>query len=556
MSAPFSFETRAAHIDRMALESFDVLVIGGGITGAGIAREAAMRGLTTALVDQDDFGGGTSSHSSRLVHGGLRYLEHGQFRLVFQASHERRVLLDIAPHLVWPQSFLFPIHAGGRVGRLRLAAGLWLYDLLAAFRNVRRHQRLSKRALIRAEPGIRTTGLRGGARYWDAQCDDARLTLANVRAAHRHGACVANYVRAERFDRAEGWVRGAHLVDLLTGRRLAVRARCVVNASGPWSEELCGALGGVPPLLLTKGAHVLVPRHRVGNREALTLTSPIDGRVMFVVPWGPFSYIGTTETALDAPVGQERATGADVVYLLRSVNAYFPEARLTPDDVVSTWAGVRTLVRRDGTRDPGAASREHAIVQTVPGLWSIVGGKLTTYRRMARETVDRVAARLHEFDGRPQAAPAPTDREPLPGGEARDHAALVEGLVADGCARALAEHLARRYGTEAAAVVRLARQPALARPVVSHHPTVWAEFRYALEAEMAMRLTDLLIRRTRLCHETPDHALSVLDDVADFASQYLGWDAARRADEISRYRREVERIEAFRRDLASPAGGL
>ena len=201
----------------MAEEPVDLLVIGGGVTGAGIARDAAMRGIRTALIDKGDFGSGTSSRSSRLVHGGLRYLEHGHFRLVFESSRERRVLRKIAPHLVWPRSFLFPVYPGGRVSRWKLEAGLWLYDLLALFRNVRRHRMLSKRAMLRAEPGLRSRGLTGGARYFDAQCDDARLALANARDAHRHGASVANYAAVERLEIADGRVRGAHVTDLVTG---------------------------------------------------------------------------------------------------------------------------------------------------------------------------------------------------------------------------------------------------------------------------------------------------------------------------------------------------
>ena len=535
----------------MAAEPVDLLVIGGGITGAGIARDAAMRGIRTALVDKGDFGSGTSSHSSRLVHGGLRYLETGNWRLVIEASRERRVLLGIAPHLVWPRSFLFPVHAGARVPLWKLAAGLWLYDLLAAFRNVRAHRLLGKRALLRAEPALRGHDLKGGARYFDAQCADARLTLATVRDAHARGALLANYAPVEQLAMADGKVRGAHIVDALGGGRFTVRALTVVNATGPWSDETRGA-DGVPPLLRrTKGAHVAVPRGRLGNREAITLVSPIDGRVMFLVPWGDLTYIGTTDTDSDEGPDAVQATADDVVYLLRSANAYYPEARLQPGDVVSTWAGLRPLVRPEDARSPGSTSREHRIVESPSGLISIVGGKLTTYRAMAAEVVNRVAARLHELDGRPVAPRARTDREPLPGGAARDLAIVTRDIEREGFPRTVAEHLTRLFGSEAPAVARLAQSdPALRRPVVEGHPALRAELIHAIHREMAVTLCDLLIRRLHVFYEVPGHALGEAPELAELAGQELGWDAARTAAELAAYLREVERTMAFTAELA------
>ncbi len=535
----------------MSADPVDLLVVGGGLTGAGIARDAAMRGIRTALVDKGDFGSGTSGRSSRLVHGGLRYLELGDWRLVLEASRERRILLSIAPHLVWPRSFLFPIHAGGRVPLWKLAAGLWLYDLLALFRNVRRHRLLSKRALTRAEPGLRSHDLRGGARYFDAQCDDARLALANVRSAHRHGALVANYCAVERFALADGRVRGAHVVDRFTGSTATVRALVVVNATGPWSDELRGADEFPPLLRRTKGAHVAVPRARLGNREAITMLSPIDGRVMFIVPWGALSYIGTTDT--DTPEGPDnlRASAADVVYLLRSANAYYPEARLQPDDVVSTWAGLRPLLQAEGSRSPSAVSREHRIVEGRSGLISIVGGKLTTYRVMGAQVVDRVAERLRSLDGRSVAPRAPTEHEPLPGGEARDLAGVVQEIERDGFSTIVAEHLVRLFGAEAVAVSRLARSDeSLGRPIVPGQAGMRAELVHAIRREMAMTLCDLLIRRTHLFYEAAGHALAEAPEIVELAARELGWDPARQASELAAYLQEVERSIAFRAELA------
>ncbi len=550
MDAPFSHETRAQVLEAMAAETADVLIVGAGVTGAGIARDAALRGFRTVLVDKSDFGSGTSSHSSRLVHGGLRYLEHRHWRLVFEASRERSVLLAIAPHLVWPRSFLFPVHEGGRVPKWKLAAGLWLYDLLALFRNVRRHKMLGKRQILRAEPGLRSRGLKGGARFFDAQCDDARLTLANVRDAHRHGALVANYVRVDRFETADGRIRGARVTDLVTDAPFALRARIVVNATGPWSDGV--RPGGTEPLLhITKGAHVAVPRSRLGNHEALTITSPIDGRVMFIIPWGELSYVGTTETETDATPDEVRADADDVIYLLRSANALFPEARLSPEDVVTTWAGLRPLLRLADGDDPSAISREHRIVEDDAGLISIVGGKLTTYRRMAAGVVDRVAHRLHELEGRPIPPRAPTDREPLPGGEARDLTVLVEAAERDGAPRALAEHLVYTFGTETPAVLRLSQADrSLAEPIASGHPAIMAELVYAMRREMALTLSDLLVRRTHLFYEAGPATLDALPGIVELAAREMGWDGGRKAAELSAYRYAVERSLAFRADLA------
>ncbi len=537
----------------MTTGPIDLLVIGAGITGAGIARDAAMRGIRTAIIDKGDFGTGTSSHSSRLVHGGLRYLEHRQFHLVFEASRERHVLLKIAPHLVWPRSFLFPIHEGARVSRLKLAAGLWLYDLLAMFRNVHRHKVLSRKAIKRAEPRLRERGLKGGARYYDAQCDDSRLTLATVRSAHRHGALAANYVQAEQLDIADGKVRGALVTDLVTGEEHRLRAPTVVNATGPWSDQIRSQEGSKPALRPTKGVHIAVPRHRIGNEEALTITSPIDGRVMFIVPWGELSYIGTTDTDCLHVPEETFADGDDVVYLLRSANAMFPDARLTPSDVVATWSGLRPLLAPDDFRDPSSVSREHRILESPSGLISIVGGELTTFRVMAAETVNLVSERLHEVDGRSIANAPPTDEEPLPGGESHDLEVIAQEAEREGIAHATAEHMVRSYGAETAAVVRLAQtNPALAEPIVPHHPALLAELVYAMRREMAITLGDLLIRRTHLFYETTDHAVDQLSKVVDLAASEMGWDEDRTAAEVNAYLSEVELSMAFRSELASP----
>jgi len=525
---PFSAATRRSDLDALSSGVVDLLVVGGGITGSGIARDAAMRGLTTALVDAGDFGHGTSSRSSCLVHGGLRYLEHGWLSLVFESSRERAVLLRIAPHLVRPARFLFPVHSSGRVGRVTLAAGLWLYDTLSLFRNVGRHRSMGRKAVSRLEPALRNQDLRGGATYWDAQCDDARLTLATVRSAQRHGARVASYVAVKSFEKAGGRTRGAQVEDCLTGERRTLHAHVVVNATGPWTDAVRRLdEPGAPLLRPTKGAHLAVPRRRIGNSAALTLTSPLDGRVIFILPWGDLSVVGTTDTDVAAVEEEPLADSDDVTYLLRSANAFFPDARLGLGDVVSAWAGFRPLLAAPGATSTAAVPREHRVVESASGLMTVAGGKLTTYRSMAAEVVDRVARRLRRLDGRAVPPRARTDLEPLPGGEVADLDVLVRDLVQEGLDDRLAQALVGRYGTEAVGIANLAlREPALGRALVAGHPVIAAEVVHQARREMAMTVADVLVRRTHLFHRHAGQAVEAAPTVAQLLAEELGWSAS------------------------------
>jgi glycerol-3-phosphate dehydrogenase len=486
--------------------AFDVLVIGAGITGAGIARDAARRGLKVLLVEKDDFAGGTSSRSSRLIHGGLRYLEHGQLKLVFEASAERRRLLKLAPHLVRPLRFVWPVYAGARVPFWKVSAGVTLYDLLALFRNVHRHRRLSARRVLRKEPALAADGLRGGVIYYDAATDDARLTLANVLDAERSGAHVLNHVAVTGFAIEHGLVVGAQLTDRLTGDTGEVRARATVNATGPWSDDVRRMEGAADRARVrgSKGAHVLVPHARVGNHAALTLLSPVDGRVMFALPSGTFTVFGTTDTFTDASPDQVRASEDDVAYLLRAANTFFPAARLGRTDVVSAWAGIRPLVATSAD-SPNAASREHAIETTPAGVVTITGGKLTTFRIMAQQVVDVVCRRLRT------GGPSTTAHVPLPDdGAARDAACAVDARSA--------------------------------APIVDGLAWRWGELRWGVESAHARTLADLLVRRTKLAFETPDHGMRVAPAVAAFVAPLLGWREPGVRAAVDAYATEVDRI--------------
>jgi glycerol-3-phosphate dehydrogenase len=506
----FGAAQRPAFVDALARETFDVLVVGGGIVGAGIARDAAMRGLRVALVEQNDFASGTSSRSSRLVHGGLRYLEHGQLHLVFESSQERRTLMRIAPHIVRPLQFLWPVFDGARIPTWKLRAALTIYDALALFRNVAPHHALGAAAVTTLEPALRQSGLRGGATYFDAATDDARLTLLNARAAHEAGAVIATRVRVDGLLLDQGIVRGARTHDTIGNRSLDISARAVVNATGPWSDTLrrFAEPNARASVRGTKGVHLALPADRVGNAGALTLLSPIDGRVFFVLPSGATTIVGTTDTDYDGAPDAVCATPDDIAYLLESVNPYFPSARLTPSDVIAAWAGIRPLIGGD-PRHPDALSREHAVTSTAPGLITVSGGKLTTYRLMARDTVNAVQRAL----GQP-AREADTDRVPLPGGDVALDAQLDVAALRTG-SHVLAAHLINRYGAEWADVWSLAEaDDSLALPLAPPLPHIRAEVSWAVTREMALSLGDALVRRVPMAWQLPDHGAALAGAIA------------------------------------------
>lgn len=534
---------RARQLDALRRQEFEVLVVGGGITGCGIARDAALRGLRVALVEKDDFASGTSSRSSRLVHGGLRYLEHGYLHLVFEASAERRRLLRLAPHLVRPLEFLWPVYAGARVPRWKLQAGLTLYDALALFRNVGTHRRLTPHQVEAREPALRRDGLLGGARYFDAATDDARLTLANAIGAADAGAVVVNHAPVIELLTNDGSVAGARLRDAFGAEMIEVHARVIVNAAGPWSDELrrldegAGAEGAA--VRGSKGVHIAVARDRIGNHGALTLLSPDDGRVMFVLPGDGQTIIGTTDTYTDATPDEVRATQADVVYLLDAANAFFPAAKLGRGDVVSAWAGIRPLMAGAAeTADPDDASREHAIATSAQGMVSITGGKLTTYRVMAAEVVDAVLARL----GRGASKRSPTRDVPLPGGDlAFIDDAVAAATRATGDAE-LGRHLVHAHGSRWSSVADEISAPGGAERIAGGLPYTIGEIRYAVRHEMAFTLADLLIRRTHVAFQTRDHGLAGARRVATAVAELLHWDATVIDSAIESYARDVHRI--------------
>ena len=531
--------TRTAQLARLRQRRFDVLVVGGGITGAGIARDAARRGLDVALVERDDFASGTSSRSSRLVHGGVRYLEHGHLRLVFESSHERRVLLRIAPHLVRPLAFTWPVYEGARVPRWKLRAGLLLYDLLALFRNVAPHRGLSATDIAEAEPMLERHALTGGARYFDAATDDARLTLATLLDAAVSGATVLNHAEVTGLQWDGGRVSGASVTDRLGGHTLDIGASCVVNATGPWTDGVrrMENPASVPAVLGSKGVHIAVPASRVGNRGAITLLAP-DGRVMFVLPAGPCSLIGTTETETTETPDDVRATRGDVAYLLASTNRAFPDAALTPDDVIAAWAGIRPLAAAAHSGDANSASREHLVATGPGGVITVTGGKLTSYRVVARDVVNAVFRALARRSPRVR-----TDRIPLAGGDVPDLDAELAAARAATGTDDIATWLVHAYGGAWHQVwARAASNPALGTRLVDALPYIGAAVIHAVEAEFACTVADVLVRRTHLAFETRDHGLAVAPRVASLMAPLLGWTDRGVELAVAEYRTTIERI--------------
>jgi glycerol-3-phosphate dehydrogenase len=488
-------------------DTFDVIVIGGGITGCGVARDAVMRGLSVVLVERDDFASGTSGRSSRLIHGGIRYLEHGQVHLVYESIRERQTLLRIAPHLVKPLAFTWGIYRGARVGKLKLSAGLFVYQLMAGRRSLK-HSMLNVAQTLEREPRLKSEELTGGAVYYDACTDDARLVVANALAAQKLGATILSHTRVTEIIRQGEKAVGVVTKSQHSEKVREIRGRVIVNATGVWQNAFDGD-DRARRLRGSKGAHVAVSRERIGNRDALTLISPLDGRVMFCLPAGSQAIIGTTDTWTEESPETVHASPADVDYLLRSINAYFPQARLTPDDVISAWAGIRPLASA-GASNPSAVSREHAITTDRSGVISVTGGKLTTYRSMAAEIVDRVQEAL----GQPRQV-AQTDVVELPGADRADEIARIQR-----------------------------DDPSLSTPLVDGLGYTGAHLVHAVQREMAQTLSDLFIRRTHLAFETRDHGKSASSRAAEIVAPLLGWDDQTKNARLREYDDDIERMFA------------
>lgn len=513
-------------------EVFDLLVIGGGVNGAAIARDAVLRGMSVALIERRDFASGTSSRSSKLIHGGVRYLEHGELGLVLEACRERDLLRTrLAPHLVRAQPFIFPIYDDDTMPLWQLRAGLTAYDLLAGLRNVNTHHMLSRAQLCEREPALLADGLRGGALYYDCWTDDARLTLDTALAARSGGAAVMNYTEVVALEKdSAGRLAAARLRDQVAGRSTRVRARCFINVAGPWLDHIrrLDDQGAPPRLKVTKGVHAVFDRSRIGNRDAIVIRGADDRRVMFAIPWQDQSLVGTTDTYYDADPADVAADADDIDYILAAANRAFPNADLTARDVISTYAGLRPLVAPEDETEESDVSRDDKIFESPAGLISLGGGKLTTHRHVAERIVDVAAERLGRRVGRCRTASVP-----LPSA-----AGMIPGSVLDEPPASGEEHVRARYGAMASEVAACAHDDAaLARPVVADLPDLRVEVAYAVEHQMAMTLEDVLARRLHVHLRSQQRGPAVAAEVASIMAGLLGWDDEHKAEELAAYER-------------------
>ncbi len=538
-------QERHAALARMTQEVFDVVVIGAGATGAGSALDAATRGLSVALVEARDLAAGTSSRSSKLIHGGLRYLEQMEFGLVREALRERSLLLNVlAPHLVRPVPFLLPLNH--RVWeRLYVGAGMLLYDGLGGHRGLRRHRHLSRSAALRLAPGLKREALIGAIQYWDAKVDDARHTLAVARTAALHGAAVATDLPAVGFLREGEHVTGVRVRDLFTGDELAVRARQVINAGGVWTDELQQLVGerGTFAVRASKGIHLVVPRDRMHLDTGLILRT--ETSVLFVIPWGRHWIVGTTDTDWKLDLAHPAASRSDIDVVLERVNAVLAQP-LQHKDVEGVYAGLRPLLAGE-SESTSSLSREHSVAVPVPGLVSVAGGKYTTYRVMARDAVDAAARGLDR-----KVPPSVTDTTQLVGAEGfralwnrRERIAAQSGLHP----RRI-EHLLNRHGSRIHDLLALVdERPELGRPMVGADDYLQAEAVYAASHEGANHLEDLLTRRTRISIETWDRGVEAAEPAARLMAEVLGWGEEDVAREVANY---SARVQAERRSQEEP----
>ncbi|WP_150462375.1 glycerol-3-phosphate dehydrogenase/oxidase [Nesterenkonia ebinurensis] len=541
-------------------EPLDVLVIGGGVVGAAAAFDAAGRGLSTGLVEARDFGEGTSSRSSKLVHGGLRYLQMLDFKLVAEALRERDLLLRrLAPHLVRPLPFIFPFDKPV-FDRAFIGSGVTLYDTLASGSSLLRgsrgravpfHRHLGRTGLRERFPALDTERYHGGLEYYDAQVDDARLVLTLARSAHSLGAAAVSraeaveYLRAPEADHAaEPRITGVRLVDHLTGESFEAYAKEIILAAGVWTGQAqqAAATDSGLKVLASKGIHITVPRDRISAEGTVGIITQTEKSVLFLIPLRDVWAIGTTDTAWHQAVDSPAATSADIDYVLEHANAVLDED-LTREDILATWAGLRPLVQPVATDESASAkvSREHTVMQLAPGLTGIAGGKLTTYRVMAEDVVDFAA------EGTFKDRASITHVLPLLGGQGYgEWVDRAEDLAARyGWDHQRVDRLLNRYGSLLAELLDLIdADPSLGTSLERAPQYLRAEIAYAAQYEGAMHLDDLLSRRTRLVHETADRGLAALDEVLQIAAPLLGWDPARAEDERSAYIRYVEAVRA------------
>lgn len=504
----FSHLTRIKNLEKLKNDQFDLLIIGGGITGAGVARDAALRGLRVALVESDDFAQGTSSRSSKLVHGGIRYLENFEFHLVFEALSERAKLFKIAPHLVHPLRFMIPIFKNSRVGRFKMALGMMLYDLLALFRTPELHENLNKHETLQRIPFLREADLSGSSVYSDAYMDDDRLVHETLRSANEAGACIANYCRVIKSDLAQGKIDRIKVQDMKTSQTFFIRCKHVVSSVGPWTDLVGSSLLEDWKKILrpTKGVHLTFAKDRLNLSSAVVMGAQESNRIVFAIPRHEMLIVGTTDTDYKDNPANVSATREDIDYLLKITNEYFPTANITEKDIISSYAGVRPLVKDDSGSE-GKTSREHVILSDERGFTFVAGGKYTTYRLMAEQIVDVAIKNISELKD----VKSCSTTDPL------NEFVFSDSLIQaqEQAKTDLEKKLVFRYGAEAFEIIK--KWPALSYWQLEAHQ--------AIQNTMCLDLVDFYSRRAPLILSLSDHGFQYLDEVCQVFAKEFGWSA-------------------------------
>jgi len=540
-------EQRAADFSRLGKEHFDVLVIGGGINGVGVALDAVTRGLSVALIESKDFASGTSSRSSKLIHGGLRYLEQYDFKLVREALHERELLVStLAPHLVKPVAFLYPLQEKVKE-RTYVGAGLALYDALRGFkRALPGHKHLSQKTISEIAPSLRTDVITGAIRYFDAQVDDARHTMMIARTAKRHGAAIITHAQVESLIKKGKRVTGAVVSDLNSKKRINVKASAVIMCAGVWSDELHKKFGieAGYEVKMSKGVHITLPGDAIKADEGIIIKTAVS--VLFIIPWKDQWMIGTTDTEYLGDRNEPLADRSDVQYIIDQANRVL-SPRISIDQVIGVFAGLRPLVANKKTTDTTKISREHTVDRPIPGFVSLAGGKYTTYRVMAKDAVDMATNDIEKLTNE-----SITSKLPIIGADGYwALAQQVESLsIQYNLKQEIINHLLDRYGSDISDVLSLIEDDRkLAAPLTRELPYLKAEIVYAVIAEGAQSVSDVLERRTRIWFEAPKFGIDLASATADLIAPYLGWKAAQKKSSIAEYEKLVDTATASAANL-------
>ena len=544
-SSSLDTEQRDEALVSLAKDQFDILVIGGGVTGVGAALDAASRGLKVALVEASDIASGTSSRSSKLIHGGLRYLEQYDFKLVREALHERELMVSsLAPHLVKPLAFLYPLHEKVRE-RTYVGAGLALYDALRGFkRALPGHKHISQKKIAEIAPSLRPDIVTGAVKYFDAQVDDARHTMMIARTAARHGAVIATGVKVESLIKDGKRVTGVKARDTETGKLITIKATATVMCAGIWSDQLHESFGLKPGyhVTMSKGVHIVLPKSANKSTEGIILKT--DKSVLFLIPWANQWLVGTTDTPYTEDRSRPLADRSDVEYIINEANKVL-KPKLKIEDVIGVYAGLRPLVSNNKDSETTKLSREHTVDRSAPGFVSIAGGKYTTYRVMGKDVIDLAGVELRRI-----VADSVTNKVPIVGADGYFALAQQVDRIAEesGLSAESVRHLLNRYGSLISEILELIKhEPKLAKPVTKDLPYLKAEIYYAASHEGARSVDDVLSRRTRLAFEAPNSAMDLVDDVAAIIAPVLGWTAKQKKDSINAYfdiaERESESLE-------------